>query len=56
MDEKEIKKMLEESMTRVQNGNFDFSKDWWLFFFVMCFDWFNHKDDATKDLGGISDE
>lgn len=56
MDEKEIKKMLEKSMTRLQNGDFDFSKDWWFFFFVLFSDWFNPKDNAIKDLGGISDE
>lgn len=56
MDEKEIKKMLEESITRAQNGSFDFSKDWGLFFLVGCFNWFNPKDNAIKDLGGISDE
>lgn len=56
MDEKEIKKMLEESMTRVQNGAFDFSKDWGLFFFIMCFCQFNPKENVTKNLGGLSNE
>lgn len=56
MDEEEIKKMVQESMTRVQNGNFDFRKDWGLFFLVMCFCQFNLKEDAIKDLGGLSNE